>query len=67
MKNGAYQKDIKCSPCEAMLGQPMNVGLKTSNLPDDAVKAIFTEEELQKIVSREHWDEENNFTEDPFE
>ena len=54
MKNGAYQKDIECSPCEAMLDQPMNVGLKTSNLPDDAVKAIFTEEELQKIVSREH-------------
>ena len=53
MKNGAYQKDIKCSPCEAILDQLVNVGLKALNFPDDAVKAIFTEEELEKTVSRE--------------
>ena len=52
MKNGAYQKDIKCSPCEAILDQPVSVG-KTLNLPNDAVKAIFTEEELEKTISRE--------------
>ena len=64
MKNGAYQKDIKCSPCEAILDQPVSVG-KTLNLPNDAVKAIFTEEELEKTISREQWDEQNNLTEDP--
>ena len=66
MKNWVYQEDIKCSPCEAMFGQcSIFVGWKTSNLPDDAIKDIFTEEELEKIVSREYWDEQNNLTEDP--
>ena len=31
MENRAYHEGIKCSPYEAMLGQPMKVGLKTSN------------------------------------
>ena len=37
MENRAYHEGIKCSPYEAMFGQPMKVGLKISNLPDDAV------------------------------
>ena len=67
MKNRAYRKGIKCSPYEAMFGQPMKVGLKISNLPDDATEDIFTEEELEKVVSGEHGDEQNNLTEDPVE
>ena len=35
MKNRAYHEGNKCSPYEAMYGQPMKVGLKTSNFPDD--------------------------------
>ena len=48
-----------------MFGQPVTVGLKTSNLPDDATDVIFAEEELEKIVSRQYGDEQNDPTEDP--
>ena len=34
MKNSTYHGSIKCSPYEAMFGQPLKVGLKTSNLPE---------------------------------
>ena len=60
MKNRAYHKGIKCSPYEAMFGQPMKGGLKTSDLPDDVIEDIFIEEELEKIVSGKHGDEQNN-------
>ena len=65
IKNRAYQEDIKCSPYEAMFGQPMNVGLKTSNLPDDATDDTFAKEELEKISSSQDGDEQNDPTEDP--
>ena len=51
MKYRAYHEGIKCSPYEAIFGQPVKVGLKTSNLPDDAIDDIFAEEELEKIIS----------------
>ena len=60
-------KGIKCSPYEVMLGQPMKVGLKTSNLPDDAIEDIFIDDELEKVLSGEHGDKQNNLTEDPVE
>ena len=41
----------------------MKVGLKKSNLPDDAIEDKFTEEEQEKVVPREHGDEQNNLTE----
>ena len=65
MKNRAYHEGIKCSPCEAMFGQPMKAGLKTSNHPDDANDDIFTEEELEKIISGQDGDKQNDLTEDP--
>ena len=43
----------------------MKVGLKTSNLPDDAIDDVFTEEELEKIISGQDGDEQNDPTEDP--
>ena len=43
----------------------MKVWLKTSNLPDDAIYDIFTEEELEKIISVQDRDEQNDPTEDP--
>ena len=43
-----------------MFGQPMKGGLKTSDLPDDVIEDIFIEEELEKIVSGKHGDEQNN-------
>ena len=65
MKNRAYEEGIKCSPCEAMFGQPMKNGLKTSNLLDDANDDIFTEEELENIISGQDGDKQNDPTEDP--
>ena len=65
MKNSAYHEGIKCSPYEAMFGQPMKVGLKTSNLADDAIDDIFTEEGSEKIISGQDGDEQNDPTEDP--
>ena len=49
---------------EAMFGQPMKVGLKTSNLPDDAIDYVSAEEELVKIISGQDGDEQNDPTED---
>ena len=63
----AYHEVIKCPPYKELFGQPMKVGLKTSNLPDDAIEDIFTEEELEKVISGERGDVQNNLTEDPVE
>ena len=48
-----------------MFGQPMKVGSKTSNLPDDAIDDIFAEEDLEKIIFGQDRDEQNDPTEDP--
>ena len=48
-----------------MFGQPMKIGLKTSNLPGNAIDDIFAEEELEKIISGKDGDEQNDPTEDP--
>ena len=39
-----------------MFGQPVKVALKTS----DAIEDIFTEEELQRVVSGKHGEEQVN-------
>ena len=65
MKNRAYHEYIKCSPYKAMFDQPVKVGLKTSNLPDDAIADIFAEKELEKIISGQDEDEQNDPTQDP--
>ena len=65
MKDRAYHEGIKCSQYEAKLGQPTKVGLKTSNLPNDAIDDIFAEEKLEKIISGQDGDEQNDPTEDP--
>ena len=48
-----------------MFSQPRKLGLKTSNLPDDAIDDIFAEEELEKIISGQEGDEQNDPMEDP--
>ena len=47
-----------------MFGQPMKVGL-TSNLSDNAIVDIFAEKQLEKIISGQDGDEQNDPTEDP--
>ena len=64
MKNRAYHHGIKCSPYEAMFGQPMKCGLKTSNLPDDVINDISTEEELEKLISMAATEESSHEGED---
>ena len=64
MKNRAYHEGIKCLSYEAMFGQPMKVGLKTSNLPDDAIDDIFAEKKLEKIISGQDGDKQNDLRED---
>ena len=55
VKNRAYHEGIKCTSYEAMFGQPMKVGLKTSTLPGEAIDDVRTEEELKEIIdSIEH-------------
>ena len=54
MKHRAYHEGLKYSPYEAMFGQPMKVGLKTSNLPNEIINEIQTEEELATIISSMH-------------
>ena len=49
MKNRAYHHGIKCPPYEAMFGQPMKCGLRISNLSDEVVSNISTEEELEAL------------------
>ena len=66
MKNRVYHEGIKCSQYEAMFGQPMKVEQKTSNLLDDVIEDILIKEQLEKVVSGEHEDKQNNLTEDPF-
>ena len=50
-----------------MFGQPVKVGLKTSNLRDYTIEDIFTKGELEKIISGEQGDEQSNLTKDPAE
>ena len=47
MKNRPHHEGLKCSPYEAMFGQPMKVGLKTSNLSNETNNDIQTKEELE--------------------
>ena len=67
LKNRAYHEGIKCSLYEAMFRQPLKVGLKTSNLPDDAIEDTFTKKELEIAVSGEHGNGRNKLTEEPIE
>lgn len=50
MKNRANHSGIKRSPYEALFGTKITVGLNTSDLPQDALKNISSEEELKAIL-----------------
>lgn len=51
MKNRSYHEGIKQSPYEALFGSQMKLGLKTSNLPDEAINNLQYEEELEDIIN----------------
>ena len=54
-----------------MLAIPSNVRstyeswIELSSLPDDGIDNIFAKEELEKIISGQDGDEQNDLTEDP--
>ncbi|GBM04964.1 hypothetical protein AVEN_126109-1 [Araneus ventricosus] len=50
MKNRDYHSGIKRTPYEALLGCKPIVGLPTSSLPQDILKDINTEGQIEKII-----------------
>ena len=46
-----------------MFGHSMKMGLKTSNLPDETISDIETEQELEKIISVMHDESETTMQE----
>ena len=46
-KTGKFQRRV----CFFMLGRPLKMGLNTSNLPDETINDIQTEENLEEIIS----------------
>ena len=50
-KNNALHGGLKCSPYEAMFGQRMKIGLKTSNTPVDVMRALYSEEDLAEVIN----------------
>ncbi|GBM61296.1 hypothetical protein AVEN_9570-1 [Araneus ventricosus] len=50
MKNRAYHSGIKRTPYEALFGCKPKLGLTTSFLPEEVLKDINTEEQLEKVI-----------------
>ncbi|XP_023233514.1 uncharacterized protein LOC111633211 [Centruroides sculpturatus] len=50
MKNRAYHSGFKRTPYEALFGCKPKVGLTSSFLPEDVLKDINTEEQLEKVI-----------------
>ncbi|GFQ80343.1 uncharacterized protein TNCT_127041 [Trichonephila clavata] len=50
MKNRAHHSGIKSTPYEARFGCKPKVDLTTSFLPEDVLKVINTEEQLEKVI-----------------
>jgi hypothetical protein len=49
-KNRSYHCGIKQSPYEAMFGLPQRIGLKDSDLPQEILETLSTEEELKNVI-----------------
>ena len=41
---------LKCSPYEALFGQHMKIGLKTSSIPVNVMRALYSEEDLAEVI-----------------
>lgn len=50
MKNTSLHSGMKRSPYEAMFGGKPKIGLKTSNIPLEAMDYAATEEDLENVV-----------------
>ncbi|XP_033215419.1 KRAB-A domain-containing protein 2-like [Belonocnema kinseyi] len=48
MKNCSFHQDIQKSPYGAMFGCKEKVGLSTSNLPNEVIEQLKTQEDLEK-------------------
>ncbi|KAL4112594.1 hypothetical protein QTP88_016347 [Uroleucon formosanum] len=47
-----WSQGIKITPCEALFGCKIKIGLNTSNLPEEVVENIKTEEDLTAIITK---------------
>ncbi|XP_071053668.1 KRAB-A domain-containing protein 2-like [Onthophagus taurus] len=51
MKNTSLHSGIKRAPYEAMFGDKPKIGLKTSNIPLEAMDSVTTEEDLENVIN----------------
>jgi hypothetical protein len=58
MKNRSFHTGIKRSPYEAVFGQPVKLGLKTTRIPDNIISGLNTEEELITALNEINLNEE---------
>ena len=49
-KNNSFHSGIGCSPYECLYGSKPKVGLKTSNLPEDLLNKLISEEDLLALL-----------------
>ncbi|XP_060856078.1 KRAB-A domain-containing protein 2-like [Metopolophium dirhodum] len=64
MKNRAYHSGIKMSPCEAIFGCKIKIGLNTSNLPHDVISMIENKEQLAELITEQSQNIENEVSAD---
>jgi hypothetical protein len=50
MKNRSFHSGIRRSPYEAVFGQPVRLGLKTTKIPGNIINTINTEEDLTEVI-----------------
>lgn len=50
MKNRSYHMEIRRSPYEAVFGQPVKLGLKTSKIPQEIIPGLKSEEDLETAL-----------------
>ncbi|KAL4152711.1 hypothetical protein QTP88_000544 [Uroleucon formosanum] len=59
MKNRAYDSGIKMSPCEALFGCKIKIGLNISNSLHDVISTIENEKQLAEIITEQSQNIEN--------
>lgn len=49
VKVRVFRETIKCTPCDAIFGTPVKVGLKTFSFSNESIEHLIAEEELQGL------------------
>lgn len=51
-KNNSFDEGVKKSPYEALFGRKMKLGLRSTNLTEELMNRIKSEEQLEKVIKR---------------